>query len=81
MDNYYLRLKRLNELYPELAPAMLSQNQDDLDDLFIEINMNLNEMKKLIRKYTNNELIYSISDEDRERRRINMLKNRKKKED
>ena len=72
MDNFYLCLKRLNQLYPELVPAMIEDDQDVLDDLFIEVNMNLNEMKRLIRKYTHNEMRYNISDADRERRRDNM---------
>lgn len=81
IDNYYLSLSRLNELYPDLIRNMLTNNQEKLDELFIEINSKLNEMKKLIRKYTNNDIYHHISDEDRERRRMNMLKNRRKKKE
>lgn len=81
MDKYYLYLHKINELYPKLLPAMVNKDQKKLDELFIEINSKLNEMKKLIRKYTNNDIYHHISEEDRERRRMNMLKNRRKKKE
>jgi len=79
MDNFYLYLQMIIELYPKLSPAMLNKDQEELDDLYFDINTYLNKMKILIAKYTNNERKYTLSDEQREWRRMNMLKNRKKK--
>ena len=79
MDNFYLYLQMIIELYPKLSPAMLNKDQEELDDLYFDINTYLNKMKILIAKYTNNERKYTLSDKQREWRRMNMLKNRKKK--
>jgi len=81
MDNFYLYLQMIAELYPKLSPAMINKDQEELDDLYFDINSYLNKMKKLIAKYTNNDRKYTLSDEQREWRRMNMLKNRRKKKE
>lgn len=81
MDNFYLYLQMIAELYPKLSPAMINKDQEELDDLYFDINTYLNKMKKLIAKYTNNDRKYTLSDEQREWRRMNMLKNRRKKKE
>jgi len=70
------KTKRLNTLYQELSKALIDNDLEELDLIFYTYKGIFKDMEKRLRTLTGVKKEYTISEEERERRRENLKKYR-----